>query len=789
MVGWHNLKQKLSMKLQLFFIVNLAWSLVYQCEGESQAASSNLLYADITPANTLDSLNRIKAASFSVYEFKHDKIAGRRQLGILGSAATEQFPESVEIIPNYAMPSKERGKAPITLPNFPVVDKNVIFMHGICALQEILKHIDQYDSKISSIHDAFGAYIQKLESMETYLHDKMNETMVEKKNVVEAQLQLDVEAANLELQRVASEREQTEKELRNQKALLDYEQNLATTRMNVEQDMESVKREAILQVERQMLEKREQLRIENSAKLREQKRLGEKELEEKRREYEIEKIRAEIEAQAAKERANEDVVIRKMRAKANFEAQRTVESTKAVMEQFVTIFHRLTSDPLQVVAFLATLLGVYFVYYIFQQVVAILRGAIQSAIGRPSLVRETSSSYVWGLPRMFKETLEAGRQAIESAFHNVVLSSENRQRVVQLALSTRQTKASGAPYRHVLLHGPPGTGKTLIARTLAMCSGMDYAIMSGGDVAPLGDNATDQLNGLFKWAARSPKGLLLFIDEAEAFLSKRGTQAGGSPRARAGASSAQRGTDSGASDASMRHALNALLAQTGTQSTQFMMVLATNRPQDLDEAVLDRIDVSLFIGHPEEEERLVMAKLYMGLHVKTLATDSQKGLWAALGLRTRYTVEEGCHDFALLQKIVDLTEGYSGREISKLFLAVRVAMMLAEDHNLSVQLLLDVVMKKHAQHQQLTRFAGKVGVGMGPYGVKLRPAPIVAPVSIPMPDDSIMKVLPPKEDSEKPLIDRSSSFDVDCIEPEQTTPSNQRALSNKKEKRPGMKIK
>ena len=36
--------------------------------------------------------------------------------------------------------------------------------------------------------------------------------------------------------------------------------------------------------------------------------------------------------------------------------------------------------------------------------------------------------------------------------------------------------------------------------------GMDYAIMSGGDVGPLGEDAVNQLHGLFKWAASSTKG-------------------------------------------------------------------------------------------------------------------------------------------------------------------------------------------------------------------------------------------------------------------------------------------
>lgn len=51
---------------------------------------------------------------------------------------------------------------------------------------------------------------------------------------------------------------------------------------------------------------------------------------------------------------------------------------------------------------------------------------------------------------------------------------------------------------------------------------MDYAIMSGGDVAPLGSGAVSQLHELFDWSERSRRGLLLFVDEADAFLGKRG---------------------------------------------------------------------------------------------------------------------------------------------------------------------------------------------------------------------------------------------------------------------------
>ena len=55
--------------------------------------------------------------------------------------------------------------------------------------------------------------------------------------------------------------------------------------------------------------------------------------------------------------------------------------------------------------------------------------------------------------------------------------------------------------RHFLFYGPPGTGKTMTARQLARRAGLDYAIMSGGDVVPLGDQAVTELHKVMDWAA------------------------------------------------------------------------------------------------------------------------------------------------------------------------------------------------------------------------------------------------------------------------------------------------
>lgn len=53
---------------------------------------------------------------------------------------------------------------------------------------------------------------------------------------------------------------------------------------------------------------------------------------------------------------------------------------------------------------------------------------------------------------------------------------------------------------------------------LNFMQGLDYALMTGGDVAPLGSQAVTKIHQLFDWSKKSKKGLLLFIDEADAFL-------------------------------------------------------------------------------------------------------------------------------------------------------------------------------------------------------------------------------------------------------------------------------
>jgi ATPase family AAA domain-containing protein 3A/B len=210
----------------------------------------------------------------------------------------------------------------------------------------------------------------------------------------------------------------------------------------------------------------------------------------------------------------------------------------------------------------------------------------------------------------------------------------------KIAVSTAHTKKNKAPFRHLLLHGPPGTGKTMCARGLAQHSGLDYAVLTGGDIAPLGRDAVTELHKLFDWAKTSRRGLLLFVDEADAFLQSRETTR---------------------ISEDQRNALNAFLFRTGTESDQFMMVYASNQPAQFDPAVLDRVDEMVEFGLPDADERRRMIAMYIDKYLL-----NPPNRWA----RKVETIDIGD---AEIESVVLDTEGFSGRAISKLAIAWQAA--------------------------------------------------------------------------------------------------------------------
>ena len=100
------------------------------------------------------------------------------------------------------------------------------------------------------------------------------------------------------------------------------------------------------------------------------------------------------------------------------------------------------SEPQQLAIIGGIVLLFIFAYYALREIISVLRTAIQAAIGRPSLVRETSMHWHF-LPKFIADLLPSesyarSLQEIEAKFIDVVLGKDDRDRVIQLAVTTKE---------------------------------------------------------------------------------------------------------------------------------------------------------------------------------------------------------------------------------------------------------------------------------------------------------------------------------------------------------------
>ncbi|XP_022148618.1 ATPase family AAA domain-containing protein 3 isoform X2 [Momordica charantia] len=476
-----------------------------------------------------------------------------------------------------------------------------------------------------------------------------------------------------------------------------YEDELARKRMQAENEYHRARNQELVKLQEESSIRQEQARRATEEQIQAQRRQTEREKAEIERETIRVRAMAEAEGRAHEAKLAEEVNRRMLVDRANAEREKWIAAINTTFDHIGGGLKAILTDQNKLVVAVGGITALAAGIYTTREGAKVIWSYVDRILGQPSLIRESSrGKYPWsGLFSRAMSTVSRGSDKGSSSksgngFGDVILHPSLQKRIEQLANATANTKSHQAPFRNMLFYGPPGTGKTMAARELARKSGLDYALMTGGDVAPLGSQAVTKIHQLFDWAKKSRKGLLLFIDEADAFLCERN---------KTYMSEAQ------------RSALNALLFRTGDQSKDIVLALATNRPGDLDSAVGDRIDEVLEFPLPGEDERFKLLKLYLEKYIAN-AGARKSGLFQNVFKGQQKKIEiKGLTD-DIVREAAAKTEGFSGREIAKLMASVQAAVYGSETCVLDPSLFREVVDYKVAEHQQRRKLAASEGGGV-----------------------------------------------------------------------------
>jgi SpoVK/Ycf46/Vps4 family AAA+-type ATPase len=176
------------------------------------------------------------------------------------------------------------------------------------------------------------------------------------------------------------------------------------------------------------------------------------------------------------------------------------------------------------------------------------------------------------------------------------------------------------PPRGVLLFGPPGTGKTMIGRAIASLSGARFFNISASSLMSKWVGESEKLVRALFGVARALQPSVIFIDEMDSMLSARSEHD---------------------AESSRRIKTEFLVQMDGAATNREDRVLvigASNRPQELDQAWRRRMARRLYIPLPDRKAR--------------------RGMLENLLRDQRHVLGD-----SELERVVDMLQGYSGSDV------------------------------------------------------------------------------------------------------------------------------
>ncbi|KAF1883702.1 hypothetical protein Lal_00012619 [Lupinus albus] len=185
-------------------------------------------------------------------------------------------------------------------------------------------------------------------------------------------------------------------------------------------------------------------------------------------------------------------------------------------------------------------------------------------------------------------------------------------------------KGCRSPGKGLLLFGPPGTGKTMIGKAIAGEAKATFFYISASSLTSKWIGEGEKLVRALFGVASCRQPAVIFVDEIDSLLSQRKSE--------------------GEHESSRRLKTQFLIEMEGFDSgnEQILLIGATNRPQELDEAARRRLTKRLYIPLPSTEARAWIARNLL----------EKDGLF-------KLSNEE-------IDIICNLTKGYSGSDMKNL---------------------------------------------------------------------------------------------------------------------------
>ncbi|MEK7485835.1 MAG: ATP-binding protein [Planctomycetota bacterium] len=259
-----------------------------------------------------------------------------------------------------------------------------------------------------------------------------------------------------------------------------------------------------------------------------------------------------------------------------------------------------------------------------------------------------------------KETENASEDPIRKAVSQLIVTSmvawnqigglEETKNQIKLALAMSLAQPPPSVqlqnFRNILFYGPPGTGKTLLAAATSNAlsfgdsrSSVFFNVKVSSVMSKYFGESTKIISELYGMA-RDTSPSVIFLDEFESLCAARDTEESGTERRILSTILAE---------------LDGL-AEKGRPDLYVMTIAATNRPWDLDPAVLSRFDKKILIPLPDAVTRKKILEILL--------------------------INRGFTSDVDLMDLVSRTEGFSGRELERLVKESTSGMIAEENHSL-----------------------------------------------------------------------------------------------------------